>query len=261
MKTLVALLAVAAPALAADTFTPPCELPFAAIAKPQSIDQTCGISGLSTAKPALIAQDTVKNNFCAKGEPVVLTFDVYPALQAAGEKALGGPHYVPPLDRTPLQKLFPLNGQTIGEGTVVTLAGYVEKAHYSDVSEGEGVNCNLKHDADNDIHIPIVATSGANECTSVTAEISPHARPEAWTPSNLDKPSVPLRFTGQLFFDAEHRPCNAEGKASGAKRVSVWEIHPVYGVDVCTAAEASQCDAGNDKVWTPLHTWVAAQTK
>ena len=261
MKRLVALLAVAALPLSADPFTPPCELPFAAIATPQAIDQICGISGLATAKPALVAQDTVKNNFCARGTPVVLTFDVYPALQAAAEKALGGPHYEPPLDRTPLQKLFPLSGQTIGEGTVVTLAGYVEKAHFSDVGEGEGVNCELKTDAENDIHVPIVATSGADECTSVTAEISPHARPQAWTPSNVNKPKVPLRFTGQLFFDAEHRPCNAEGKASGAKRVSVWEVHPVYSVDVCTAADPSQCDAGNEKVWTPLHTWIASQTK
>ena len=261
MRTLVALLAIAAAPLSADTFTPPCELPFAAIAKAQAIDQTCGISGLSTAKPALVAQDTVKNNFCATGTPVVLTFDVYPALQAAGEKALGGPHYVPPLDRTPLQKLFPLKDQTIGEGTVVTIAGYVEKAHYSDVSEGEGVNCGLKNDADNDIHIPIVATSGADECTSVTAEISPHSRPAAWTPSHLNKPAVPLRFTGQLFFDAEHHPCNAAGTAAGAKRVSVWEIHPVYSVDVCTATDASKCDAGDAKVWTPLHTWIASQAK
>jgi len=63
------------------------------------------------------------------------------ALRAAGGKVLCGPHYVPPLDRTPLQRLFPLKGETTGEGTAVTLAGHVEKAHYSDVGEGEGVVC------------------------------------------------------------------------------------------------------------------------
>jgi hypothetical protein len=46
--------------------------------------------------------------------------------------------------------------------------------------------------------------------------------------ANLDRP---LRITGQMMFDGSHRPC-ANGSGS-PKRVSVWEIHPVYASDVC----------------------------
>jgi hypothetical protein len=154
-------------------FKPACTLPFAKIAAPQPIDTTCGMAGGCSSAPDIAAQAVAKNNFCATGTPVLLTFAAYPGLQAAAEKALDGPDYQPPLDRKILQKLLPWNGKMIGEGTVVMLVAFAESAHYSDVTSGESVNCNLKGDSNNDVHIPLVATRGADECTSVTAEISP----------------------------------------------------------------------------------------
>jgi hypothetical protein len=236
-------------ATASSTFTPPCKLPFAGTKQP--IDATCGMDGDAAVKPALDAQDRVKNNFCAAGTPVVLTFDVYPALQAAADKALGGPGYKPPLDRSGLRNLYSWKGKTIGEGTLVTLVAFVEKAHYSDVDKGESVNCNLKGDSVNDIHVPLVAIAGQDECQSVTAEVSPHFRPAAWTAGAVNKSKNPMRFTGQLLFDAEHHPCT-KTQVEEPKRQAVWEIHPVYAIDVCVNKTIAQCDPGVAKNWMPL---------
>jgi len=252
-------LALATPLFGAS-FTAPCKMPFATLSAKEAIDSKCGMSGNPKNTPALAAQDTAKNNFCATGTPVVLTFDTYPAMQAAAEKALGKSDYEPPATRTMLHNVYTYKGKKIGEGTLVSVVGYVEAAHYSDVEDGESVNCELTGDADNDIHIPIVPKAGADECTSVTAEVTPHYRPAVWSAPNMNKAHVPLRFTGQLMFDAEHRPCHG-GTADGPKRVSVWEVHPVYAVDVCTASSAAQCDGANDKVWTPLDQWVKQQAK
>src|SRR5262245_12595463 len=258
MKTgMIVLLAFATP-LFADSFQPPCKLPFAALSEKAPIDSQCGLSGSPKNTPALAAQDLAKDNFCASGTPVVLSFTIFPDMQAAAETALGGPSYKPPTSRSALHDVYTMSGKKIGEGTLTTMVGYVEAAHYSDVDDGESVNCELKGDQNNDIHIPIVEVAGADECSSVTAEISPHYRPAVWTASNVNKPKVPLRFTGQLLFDAEHRPCR-DGKADGPKRQSVWEIHPVYAVDVCTANSISACRGDDASVWTPLDVWLKKQ--
>lgn len=242
------LIAAALLAAAASSFNSPCKLPFAG--KKQPIDSKCGMAGDSGTKPALAAQDLAKNNFCATGTPVVLTFDAYPALQAAAEKLLGV-NYTPPVDRSGLRNVYTWNGKTIGEGTLVRLVAFVEKAHYSDVAKGESVNCNLTGESVNDIHVPLVMTAGQDECQSVTAEISPHFRPAAWTASAVNRSKNPLRFTGQLMFDAEHHPC-ATGKPENPKRQSVWEIHPVYAIDVCVNSTLDQCDPAVSKNWKAL---------
>jgi len=253
-KSILFALTLTTPLIAAS-FKPPCKLPFANISTKQPIDSKCGLSGSPKNTTALAAQDTAKNNFCATGTPVVMSFDMYPALQAAAENALGGADYKPPSSRTALHNLYTVGGKKIGEGTLVSLVAYVESAHYSDVDDGESVNCDLTGDQNNDIHIPLVTTAGADECTSLTAEISPHDRPSVWTASNVNKPAVPLRFTGQLLFDAEHKPCRGT-TVEEPKRQSVWEIHPVYAIDVCVLSDASSCNAGDDKAWVALDAWL-----
>jgi hypothetical protein len=39
-------------------------------------------------------------------------------------------------------------------------------------------------------------------------------------------------------------------------RVSFWEIHPVYAVDVCTAQEPADCQDTHAAIWKPLDAWV-----
>jgi hypothetical protein len=62
--------------------------------------------------------------------------------------------------------------------------------------------------------------------------------------------------TGQLFFDASHKPCESDTDTVSPKRISGWEIHPVYAIDVCINTTLASCPAGNESKWIALHQWV-----
>ena len=143
----------------------------------------------------------------------------------------------------------------VGEGTRVQFVGFVLDAHVSNAKKGELVNCTKPGEEFNDIHIELVKTATEDDaCNSVTAEMSPHLRPEAWT----DLPSLsikrPVRVTGPLFFDGSHRACHGDTRPS-PNRISVWEIHPVYQFEVCKNKSLSGCKVGDDCVWVPLNWW------
>jgi hypothetical protein len=117
------------------------------------------------------------------------------------------------------------------------------------------VNCKTGGEASNDIHIELVKTADEDDaCKSVTAEMSPHFRPESWSSLPDLKIVRPVRLTGALFFDGSHRPCTATSRPS-PKRISVWEIHPVYQFEVCKFNSRSRCKATADDVWIPLDQW------
>jgi len=152
------------------------------------------------------------------------------------------------------------------------LIGFLLDGHYSNVLDGEEVNCSIAGEAMNDIHVAIAEAADARACDSVTAEIIPHYRPEAWLAlATLNGPNAatvlrnlrldrPLRFTGQLMFDASHMPCaNGVPAREAPARVSSWEIHPVYQIDVCGSGTLSEC-AADAAVWRPLDQWLKQQT-
>lgn len=233
---------------------PSCTLPFDAIKQHHAIDDSCSVDGAANPDTPQSAQNEAKNNFCSTGAPVNIDFAVLKQLQKDAEKpgsgiTFGGDSQLPK-DRTVLRDL-PTKVGPLSEGMVVRLAAFVMDAHYSNVSKGESVNCKTGGKENNDIHIVLIDNSGEqDQCNSVTAEMSPHFRPEAWTPDNLNQRNAHLyRFTGQLFFDASHRPC-AGGKGS-PKRASVWEVHPVYAVEVC-ADRTNDCKVDNDENWISL---------
>jgi hypothetical protein len=172
----------------------------------------------------------------------------------------------------------------VGEGTLVRFIGFLAKGKYSNTGKGNGesVNCNLTDREENDIHLVIAPSKPSTtasaaaldtlECKSVVAEITPHSRPEPWEVlGNLHKTSGssaaskiaglslnrPMRFTGQAFFDASHRPCKAGKPQDSSKRVSNWEVHPVYAIEVCKNTTLSACKDSNKSVWVPLHKWLA----
>ena len=240
-------------------FDPGCPLPFADIAVKHPIDSDCGIQGKTGASADNAAQNQAKNNFCAAGNPARVTAVSFRKLQAAVVKAhipFGGGTTLPP-DRSKLHDIYKTSdGNTIGEGSVVRLVAFVEDAHPSDVTSGESVNCGETGEEQNDIHIPTVQTAGADECTSVTAEMTPHGRPAGWTSDALNQLGVPVRITGQLFFDGSHRPC--KNGSGSPKRLSLWEIHPVYSVDVCSGSTLADCPFDDDSKWHPLETKPAA---
>jgi len=266
-----------------------------------SIDKVCPNRGSSPPNSDSAKQNLMKNRFCLPGSPttaIEIGFDTIDALQqAAQDKHIHfgrkpDPHNPGktiedlPTDRSLLVDLITVNGQKLGEGSLVTLEGFVFKAQHSNTfvmgGEGESVNCkgmaSSKTLKGNDIHIALSRTkagtqntSEASECETVTAEITPHHRSALYNrfdtnPSDFlkgahQKPGqdklagnpLPLqgarvRITGQLFFDGSHSPCvNGHG---GPPRRSIWEIHPVFEIRVF---EPSQNDFIALADWVQLH--------
>lgn len=255
------------PAVVATAVGSSCTLPFDAIKQTHAIDSSCEAAGTSSSA-SQAAQNEAKNNFCATGTPANLNFNNFAQLQQAAESAgvrFGGPSNLPP-DRSVLHDILSLpSHETVGEGSVVRFAAFVMDAHYSNVSSGESVNCQQPGNENNDIHIvlgqsavpPGQKLTEAQECASVTAEISPHFRPNVWSPDTLNSHNAHLyRFTGQLFFDAAHRPC-VGGTGANPKRVAIWEVHPVYAVDICMDS-SNNCTVGSEANWVPLSDFVGS---
>jgi len=234
-----------------------------------SIDKQCDNDGDSSGDSA--KQNEMKNRFCLPGSPtspIELTFDTFKDLQAKAEAK--GIHFGRvgqppndkedlPQDRSLLVDMVTVNGQQVGEGSLVTLEGFVFKAKHSNVGSGESVNCHFKKLGDNDIHIALARTkngtkAGADECQTLTAEISPHHRSAIYNRFDTDprdflmgKPQKPgkdklkgsplplqgarVRVTGQLFFDGSHSPCGSS-RGGRSLRSSIWEVHPVFTIEV-----------------------------
>ena len=268
LQILFCFLVLAASLLAEDAFVPACSLPspLDEIKKHHPVDAQCGPEGTGD-NAAQKAQNVVKSNFCATGTRLVLTRDVFKTLQqktkalrAAGEIEYGGEN--PPADRSKLRDLITAQGVTIGDGSLVRYVALVSEARHSNVGDGESVNCDKKGSASNDIHLDLVrALTGETACQKLSAEMSPHFRPVSWnrvagTGSTKKRTSpfgpTPVRITGQLFFDGSHVPCGEVGQRP-MKRLSNWEIHPVYAIDVCAFDSLTQCPENDDSVWTPLH--------
>jgi hypothetical protein len=237
-----------------------CTLPFNAIEQHHPIDDSCGPDGLGAPNSSQAAQNDAKNNFCASGTPVDVDFDVLHQMQdvAAKRVTFGGDNSLPQ-DRSLLRSI-PTTKGNIGEGTIARLAAFVQDAHYSNVGKGESVNCKKGDAESNDIHIVLqekLPAPKANECDSATAEMSPHFRPDLWNPDILNEKDQNLfggkkhllRFTGQLFFDASHSPC-VNGSGRPPLRSTIWEIHPVYNVEICV--DGDTCTVGDDKGWQSL---------
>lgn len=222
-----------------------------------TIDQTsCTIAGSGGAETF---QNEAKNNFCAVGPAKPKTISDLVSLQAKVEQDVTipfgntrshGTHpHGPATDRKPLQDL--------GEGTLVTLQGFVLIAR----QEGaESVNCGMNVadvPSNHDIHISIVAAPGQDECSGVVAEMIPHHRPADWTEQSVNavgSKKLPVRLTGQLFFDSSHSPCQNGVPSSGdPQRIALWEVHPIYDFEVCT-----QGDCSDGKGWETLDQFVSS---
>ncbi len=237
--------------------------PFKTIETVTDSDRECPAQGDSVQgkKPDTYDQDLVKNNFCAP-EPVRdITITQLADLQRTTVTQLKVKQGTPPDDRSVLHsaKL----GQ-FQEGNLVRLTAYVLMAETADYeSTGESVNCNIglrtpgqSYTKDyvvprNDIHIALAARGATDECSSVTAEITPHMRPQDWNEtavSNLKGKLV--RVTGQPMYDGSHHVC-VGGKAgkSDPARQALWEIHPVYNLEVCQKDSGGSCA---DQDWKQL---------
>ncbi|MBZ5537548.1 MAG: hypothetical protein LAO31_16445 [Acidobacteriia bacterium] len=222
------------------------------------IDASCPIQGTG---PKEAAQNTAKNNFCAGGPAQPITIDDMKTLQQnvqTNSKINFGNPRDHPLSRTPgpTKDRTPL--RTLGEGTLRSLQGFVFAVRQE---KKETVNCGTNvpnNDLFHDIHISIVADEASthgDECTTVVVEMSPHHRPDSWTAANLQRVATKhklVRVTGQLFFDSSHTPCQDDKEIPGdPRRVSLWELHPIYKFDVCNAASCT-----TETEWIPLDQWL-----
>jgi hypothetical protein len=226
--------------------------------QPHPVDGTCRIDGEGS--PGSQAQNHAKNNFCAANAPVEVNVSTLRQLETATEFVLtqahipfGSPTSIPP-NRVRLRQGFNLGNRTFKEGMTVLIRGFVLDAHYSNLRNGEKVNCTTKGKINNDIHVALGATPTSDHCFSITAEISPHFRPTTWADFDDYEFTHPVMFLGQLFYDASHRPCTP-GHPVNPARISSWEIHPVYSIFVCRNATLQGCPA-NGNVWTPFDVWV-----
>jgi hypothetical protein len=244
-----------------------CTLPFTG--QSHDIDQHCPNEGCAK-KENDKAQNRIKNNFCAAGPAIQIRATSIDKLQAAVDQLVQqgtfkyGQSSPQPADRAKLHDLptVDVNGNPVllGEGKLVKFEGFVLDAKHDDTYVlgsgpqgfgGEGVNCKNSLFDWNDIHVALGETAGAEECASVTAEISSHFRPAVWdrfdsnacTSPHVTNPlpikGLRVRITGQLFFDGSHTPGQCQGPhgANSFPRRSVWEVHPAYAIEVFDASK------------------------
>jgi hypothetical protein len=242
--------------------------------KPQRIDYLCRNSGCHKSD-ANDRQNSMKNNFCAPVNKITpVTLKTFSDLNDASNNEPSIPKGEPPPSRAKLANIITLgDGAKLGEGKTVEFVGFVLDATHSNVDKneplakgnGESVQCNLLGCIYNDIHITLAENPNETAmCNTIVAEIIPHYRPAAW--DLFDSPdyaaflkSHPVKITGQLFFDGSHVACtngnagfNPVRNAPDFKRLALWEIHPIYAIDVCKNTEVSQCSASDASAWFPF---------
>lgn len=243
--------------------------------QPQPIDFLCGNTGCFKS-PANDQQNALKNNFCPpEDKSTMVDLKTFAKLGEASTNEPTIPKGAPPPSRAKLTDIISLgNGSKLGESKIVTFIGFVIDARHSNVDRddplgkgaGESVQCNLLGCEYNDIHITLAEdASEAPNCKTIVAEIVPHFRPAAW--NLFDSPDYaaylkthPVRISGQLFFDGSHVPCGSDGQAGfnpatkrkDFERLALWEIHPIYAIDVCKHSKKAQCRATDSRAWFPF---------
>lgn len=140
------------------------------------------------------------------------------------------------------------SGLKPNEGTLVVVEAYLVHAKNA---EPESCNCYLLGAANNDIHMNLTQKQGQTANQSVVAEITPRLHPAGWTMTKLKSlytQDAFMRVSGWLLFDSEHV------SRSGGPRATLWEIHPVSKIEVCSGGNPAACaQAAN---WQPLESYM-----
>jgi hypothetical protein len=164
------------------------------------------------------------------------------ALQSRAYQAFGKAAKLDAQDRSKLED--------IGEGWYVATVGYlVGTAH---PNKGESVNCDLTDAAENDVHLTIAASPGANPHQGIVAEMIPQDRNPKWTTGRLNAlQGREVLVVGQLFYDNMHRVnANPARNLPGQPpRCSLWEIHPITAFYVC---KQDTCNPNDMTQWMAL---------
>jgi hypothetical protein len=134
---------------------------------------------------------------------------------------------------------------TVGEGSRVRLIAFLSEGA-PHANTGESVNCNLKTEANNDIHISVTETKDASEFEGIVVEMIPQDRSANWTSDNIETlRGKVLLIEGGLFYDNLHfvnGDANNPVPGGQPKHFSLCQIHPITSVKVCKNATVDQCD-------------------
>jgi len=193
----------------------------------------------------------IKRTVPSPGTPTTLTFETFSQLQSAAVELVDQGVEIPAEERGKIKSIETAEG-TIGEGSLVRLIAFLSegKPH---ANTGESVNCNLKSEANNDIHVSVTETKSGSEFEGIVVEFIPQDRSSNWTSKQADRlRGNVLLIEGGLFYDNLHF---SNGDASNPlagqpKRFSLWEIHPVTSVKVCKKKTVSRCDPDRGSDWT-----------
>jgi hypothetical protein len=247
-----------------------CVLPYAAYAPARDAMHFCDNAGrrAGMAPPPLADRLRLdaQNNLCAAtSAPVPMALKEFALLPSPPSSQLA-------TSRKSLARVVVLPGRAdVGEGTVVRTVGLISKAHIVGCQDpapgdpaGSAVTCHFMGGPKiSEIQLnlsPITSPSDTPDCQAVVAKLITHYRPIWWDDIDIKTPEAPVRITGQLFYDNQAEACGGRAPSSravGARpaRLTRWEVHPVYGIDVCIAPEAG-CDPMNGARWVPYHQWL-----
>ena len=136
-------------------------------------------TGCSPADSAHGLVNQLKRTVPPEGTPTTLTFDTFSQLQSAAVELVDQGVEIPPAEREKIKSIETTEG-TVGEGSRVRLVAFLSegKPH---PNTGESVNCNLKKEANNDIHISVTETKNRSEFEGIVVEMIPQDRPANWT--------------------------------------------------------------------------------
>ncbi len=165
----------------------------------------------------------------------------------------------------------------LGEGRVFAVIGYLYEAKKGGK---ESSNCQLTDADDIDFHLGIgfdpdlAAVAAKKEHSpeereeikraSHIVEVTPHWRATfkpAWTLATFT-PAIgrQVRVVGQLLADSEHYvpkdDCAFPDAGAKCFRASVWELHPVTRLQVCTNGDSCTATSGG---WVDIEKFGAAQ--
>jgi hypothetical protein len=207
-------------------------------------------TGCSAADSAHGLVNQLKRTVPPQGTPTTLTFDTFSQLQSAAVGLVDQGVEIPPAERDQIKSIETTEG-TVGEGSRVRLVAFLSEGT-PHANSGESVNCNLKREANNDIHVSVSEAKDASEFEGIVVEMIPQNRPAKWTSSKIEElRGKVLLIEGGLFYDNLHFANGDENNPMQGqpKRFSLWEIHPVMSLKVCKKTKVSQCDPDRASDW------------
>jgi hypothetical protein len=207
-------------------------------------------TGCAAAGSAHGLVNQLKRTVPSPGTPTTLTFDTFSQLQTAAVDLVDQSVEIEPADREKIKSIETTEG-TLGEGSQVRLVAFLSegKPH---ANTGESVNCNLKSEANNDIHISVTETKNGSEFEGIVVEMIPQDRPAHWTSNNIKTlRGKVLLIEGSLFYDNLHFANGDANNPIGGQppRFSLWEIHPITSLKVCNKNTISRCDPNRASNW------------